>query len=183
VDETRSVPVADLLAERMSYYEQLAGGRRAVWAQVRLAGHGQLHAAMKPGQLVVVGGRPSMGKSAFALNMASHVAYEQGAPVLFVSLEMTKEELTDRLLSAYGRVEGRRISTGEAARADWGRFGRRHERGRVEPQPGDRRHPALTSSQIAGKARRVPFSSPRPGLDRDRLRPSSSEVQRQSRRT
>jgi replicative DNA helicase len=149
VDDTRSVPVADLLAERMSYYEQLAvagepSGLKFGWVDMD-----NYMPPMKPGQLVVVGGRPSMGKSAFALNMASHVAYEQGAPVLFVSLEMTKEELTDRLLSAYGRVEGRRISTGKLQERDWGRLadamsvgtvGRRHERGRVEPQPGDRRH-------------------------------------------
>ena len=74
----------------MSYDEQLAvagepSGLKFGWVDMD-----NYMPPMKPGQLVVVGGRPSMGKSAFALNMASHVAYEQGAPVLFVSLEMTK---------------------------------------------------------------------------------------------
>ena len=155
VDETRSVPVADLLAERMSYYEQLAvagepSGLKFGWVDMD-----NYMPPMKPGQLVVVGGRPSMGKSAFALNMASHVAYEQGAPVLFVSLEMTKEELTDRLLSAYGRVEGRRISTGKLQERDWGRLAD------AMSVVGSNRNlviddtPALTMFQIAGKARRA----------------------------
>lgn len=59
---------------------------------------------MKPGQMIVVAGRPSMGKTTFAMNMASHVAIELKKPVLVVSLEMSKEQLMDRLLSAVGGI-------------------------------------------------------------------------------
>ena len=155
VDENRSVPVPDILAERLNYYEHLAldgepPGLKFGWLDMD-----SRMPPMKPGQLVVVGGRPSMGKSAFAFNMATHVAYEQGAPVLFVSLEMTKEELADRLLAAHARVDGRRISTGKLDEQDWQRLVS------AISVVGSNRNlviddtPALTMFQIAGKARRV----------------------------
>lgn len=155
VDENRSVAVADLLEERLNYYEQLVANGEPPGLKFGWLDMDSRMPAMKPGQLVVVGGRPGMGKTAFALNLASNVAYGQDEPVLVVSLEMTKAELMDRLLSAHARIDGRRIATGQLQESDWQRLA---EAIRVV---GASRNlviddtPALSMLQIAGKARRV----------------------------
>jgi replicative DNA helicase len=64
------------------------------------------------GQLIVMAARPSMGKTALALNISDHVAVEQNVPVLFVSLEMGHIEIADRLLGARSRVDGSKIKRG-----------------------------------------------------------------------
>ena len=65
-----------------------------------------------PGQLVIIAARPSMGKTALALNISDHVAINTSIPVLFVSLEMGHVEIADRLLCARSRVDGHKIKTG-----------------------------------------------------------------------
>ncbi len=69
-------------------------------------------------ELVVLAARPSMGKTAFALNITENVAIEQQVPVLFVSLEMSSVELADRLLSAAARVDSKRMRSGTLSNDD-----------------------------------------------------------------
>jgi replicative DNA helicase len=69
-------------------------------------------AGFHPGQLIVLAARPSMGKTAFALNVSDHVAVKLNIPVLFVSLEMGHIEIADRLLCARSSVDGSRIRRG-----------------------------------------------------------------------
>ena len=64
-------------------------------------------------QLIILAARPSMGKTAFALNICDHVAVNLGIPVLFVSLEMGQVELAERLLCARTRVDGHKLRTGQ----------------------------------------------------------------------
>ena len=66
----------------------------------------------RPGQLIIVAARPSMGKTALTLNMCDHVAVNLRLPVLFVSLEMEHLEIVERLLSARARVDSHRLTTG-----------------------------------------------------------------------
>lgn len=70
---------------------------------------------LKPGQMVVLGGRPAMGKTTLAMNLAEDVAINQKRPVLVVSLEMSKGQLMDRLLAAVGRIPLGKIKDGSAA--------------------------------------------------------------------
>lgn len=70
---------------------------------------GGLHAS----ELVILAARPSMGKTALAMNMVEHVAIDQRQPVLFVSLEMSALELGDRLLCSRARVNGHRLRNGQ----------------------------------------------------------------------
>ncbi|MBS1128868.1 MAG: putative replicative helicase, dnaB, partial [Nitrospirae bacterium] len=72
--------------------------------------------------LVVLAARPSMGKTSFALNLADHVATTTQTPVAVFSLEMTKEQLVQRLLCARARVESRKIRTGYIRDVDWPRL-------------------------------------------------------------
>jgi len=70
------------------------------------------------GELVILAARPSMGKTAFAMNVAEKVAHDQNIPVLFVSLEMSSIELADRLLCSVARVNGHRLRNGTVSQED-----------------------------------------------------------------
>ena len=73
---------------------------------------------MHEGELVILAARPSMGKTAFSSNIAEHVAIELGRTVLFVSLEMSRLELAERMLCAYGRINGHKLRNGFISPAD-----------------------------------------------------------------
>ncbi len=70
---------------------------------------------LQPGELIVLAARPSVGKSALALNIAEHVAVDENRPVAFFSLEMSKEELAVRLLSARAEVDSQKLRKGQLA--------------------------------------------------------------------
>ena len=70
------------------------------------------------GELNVIAARPSMGKTAFALNIAEYVSCHLRVPTLFVSLEMSAIELADRLLCAHARIDGQRLRTGHTTVED-----------------------------------------------------------------
>src|SRR5262249_40473317 len=67
---------------------------------------------LQPSDLVVLAARPSMGKTAFALNIAEHVAVVEKQPVAIFSLEMSKEQLVLRLLCSHARVDAHKVRTG-----------------------------------------------------------------------
>ena len=109
---------------------------------------------LQPNALYIVGARPAMGKSAFALGMAAHAALEQRKPVLFFSLEMSHMELTQRLLCAEARVDSLRMRNGKLHAEDWPKI--TTAVGRLADAPiyiDD--NPNLTVMEIRGKARRL----------------------------
>lgn len=69
--------------------------------------------------LVILAGRPSMGKTALALNIASHVAIKEGLPVAVFSLEMSREQLATRLLCAEARIDGSKLRSGYIKKSDF----------------------------------------------------------------
>mgnify|MGYP003482407153 FL=1 len=79
----------------------------------------RMTAGLQPGDMIVVAGRPSMGKTAFALNIVEHVGVELGLPVAIFSLEMSGPQLAMRLLSSLGRLDAHRIRTGRLNDEDW----------------------------------------------------------------
>lgn len=76
-------------------------------------------AGLQKGDLIIVAGRPSMGKSAFVTSIASYVAVEEKIPVAIFSLEMSKEQLMQRFLCAQAKVEINRVRTGFLAPSEW----------------------------------------------------------------
>lgn len=86
----------------------------------------KLTAGFQSGNLIIIAGRPSMGKTAFAMNVAQHAAAPEhgGLPILVFSLEMSKEELAIRLLSSEARVSAGRMKTGRFYDEDWQRLSR-----------------------------------------------------------
>ena len=76
-------------------------------------------AGLQASDLVVMAGRPSMGKSAFVCGIAEHVAVALNKPVAFFSLEMSKEQLVQRMLCSHARVDAQKVRTGYLSHADW----------------------------------------------------------------
>lgn len=76
-------------------------------------------AGLQPSDLVLIAARPSMGKTAFVLNIAQHAAFRQNKSVAIFSLEMSKEQLVNRLLSLESHVDAQLIRTGNLKDTDW----------------------------------------------------------------
>lgn len=83
---------------------------------------------LQPGNLIVIAARPSMGKTALALCMAEHAALNDGHSVALFSLEMSGDELIQRMLSSTAVVDAGRIRSGRLAPEDWSRIGRAADR-------------------------------------------------------
>jgi replicative DNA helicase len=76
----------------------------------------------QPSDLVIIAARPSMGKTAFSLSVAQQAAIKADAKILFFSLEMSKEQLGQRLLSMEARVDSQKLKTGQLEREEWDRI-------------------------------------------------------------
>jgi replicative DNA helicase len=73
----------------------------------------------QPSDFIVIAGRPSMGKSSFAISIAEHVGVVEKIPVVFFSLEMSKEQLVQRMLCSHARVDAHKVRTGYLSSSDW----------------------------------------------------------------
>jgi replicative DNA helicase len=82
----------------------------------------RLTSGFQPGNLVIVAARPSMGKSAFGLCMAANIAIRNQIPVALFTLEMSKAEVTQRLMCSEAKVESQRLRSGKLAPDDWPRL-------------------------------------------------------------
>jgi replicative DNA helicase len=88
---------------------------------------------LQPGDMIIVAGRPSMGKTAFALNVAEHVALDLGLPVAIFSLEMPGTQLAMRMLASVGRLDQHKVRSGRLTDEEWGRL--THALGRLHDAP------------------------------------------------
>ena len=74
---------------------------------------------MQPSDLVLIAARPSMGKTAFVLNLVDHVSVRKGLPCMVFSLEMSKEQLVNRMLAMESNVDSQKLRTGSLTDSDW----------------------------------------------------------------
>ncbi len=79
----------------------------------------RMTAGLQPSDLIILAGRPSMGKTALAMNIVQHVAASDKIPVAVFSLEMSMEQLALRMLCSLGRIDSQRIRTGRLRESDW----------------------------------------------------------------
>jgi replicative DNA helicase len=84
----------------------------------------ELTSGFQPADLIIVAARPSMGKTAFTLNVAQHAAIEHNIPVAFFSLEMSKESLVQRMLTSEARIDAQRLRKGLLRDDDFPRLAR-----------------------------------------------------------
>jgi replicative DNA helicase len=91
----------------------------------------QQTSGLQPGDLIIIAGRPSMGKTAFALNIGEHVAVNAGLPVAVFSMEMGGSQLALRMLTSIGRLDASRVRTGKLNDQEWSQLsfalGKLHE--------------------------------------------------------
>jgi replicative DNA helicase len=113
----------------------------------------RMTAGLQPGDLIVLAARPSMGKTALALNIGEHVAVNEGLPVVVFSMEMGAAQLALRLVGSLGRIDQSNLRTGRLRDDEWGRLSEAVEKlGKtsmfIDESPG------LTPSEVRARARR-----------------------------
>ncbi len=114
----------------------------------------RMTSGLQPGDLVIVAGRPSMGKTALAVNMGEHVALELGHPVVVFSMEMGAAQLAMRLIGSVGRLDQHKLRTGRLGPDDWERLA--GALGRLtEAQILIDETPALNAIEVRSRARRL----------------------------
>jgi replicative DNA helicase len=117
------IAMEDIVKDSFELVEQLYQQKRYVTGlESGFKDLDTMTAGFHPGEFVVIAGRPSMGKTSFALNMASHVALKHKVPVAVFSLEMTKEQLMLRMLCSEARVKAHSVRTGYVGKQEWGKL-------------------------------------------------------------
>jgi replicative DNA helicase len=114
----------------------------------------KMTAGLQKGDLIVLAARPSMGKTAFALNIAEHVAVQEGLPVLVFSMEMGASQLALRLVGSLGRINQQNLRTGRLDSGEWERLTDSVEK-LSQVQLHIDETAGLTSSELRARARRM----------------------------
>lgn len=114
----------------------------------------RLTAGLQKSDLIVIAGRPSMGKSAFACSIMEHAGVMEKLPVAIFSLEMSKEQLVQRMLCSHARVDANKVRTGFLSQSDWPRL--TNAAGKLSEAPIYIDDSAtLSILELRGKARRL----------------------------
>ena len=151
-DSTRQID--ELLNEAMDHLETKFENDNAITGVA--TGYDDLDdllSGLQPGALNIVGARPAMGKTAFGLGMATHVAKTSGHPVVVFNLEMGHSEITQRILSSEAKVDSTKLRTGRLSESDWSKVGLAV--GRLEIPLFLDDNPQVTVMEIRAKARRI----------------------------
>ena len=115
--------IKDVLAKTQSDLERLSENKGEItglstgWYDLD-----KLTTGLHPNEFIIIAARPAMGKTAFALNLATHVAMNQDKAVAVFNLEMSAEQLAMRILSSLGQLEGFKLRTGNLMNNDWKRI-------------------------------------------------------------
>jgi replicative DNA helicase len=119
------VPMREIVSNSFETIEQLYARKELVTGlPTGFTDLDKMTSGLQTGDLIIVAGRPSMGKTAFCLNVAAHAAMDESKKkVAFFSLEMTKEQLGLRMLCSEARIDAHKLRTGYVAESDWGKLG------------------------------------------------------------
>ena len=120
---TGFVGVKELVRDNYARLEQIFTEGRSITGLA--TGYSKLDertSGLQPSELIILAARPSMGKTALALNLAQNIAVGGGQPVAVFSLEMSKESLLMRMLASQGRIDSHKFRTGHLGREDWRRI-------------------------------------------------------------
>ncbi|MDF9866547.1 replicative DNA helicase [Bacilli bacterium PM5-3] len=114
----------------------------------------QLTNGLQKGDLIILAARPSVGKTAFALNLAQNAAHISNKPVAIFSLEMGADQLIKRMISATGRIEGSKLRNGQLSDEDWLKYSKASSTLSKDPIYIDDT-PAIKVMEIASKCRKL----------------------------
>ncbi|MEC7409559.1 MAG: replicative DNA helicase, partial [Planctomycetota bacterium] len=147
--------ISDVLHEAMDRMEaRLRDDYETGSAESGFTQFDEMTGGLHSGELIILAARPSMGKTALAMNIGEYVSINQKLPVLFVSLEMSGIELADRMLCSLARVNGHRLRNGTISADDRERLIRKANEISQAPLFVDD-SPSRTVSEIAAAARRI----------------------------
>ncbi|MBI2377046.1 MAG: replicative DNA helicase [Deltaproteobacteria bacterium] len=114
------VPVSEIVKETFQRVIKLFDEKKAITGVTTgFTKLDSITSGLQPSDLVIVAGRPSMGKTAFALNLATSAALKDKRPVAVFSLEMSKEQLVTRMLCSEGRIDSFKLRGGFLSESDW----------------------------------------------------------------
>lgn len=124
IQETRGsrdfVEIRDVVLNTLKKIEQVAkAGGNVTGIPTGFQDLDRMTAGLQPSDLVLIAARPSMGKTAFVLNIAQHVAFRKDIPAAIFSLEMSKEQLVNRMLSMESHIDAQALRTGSLETQDW----------------------------------------------------------------
>lgn len=147
-------PLLSQVVERIDELYHREGGSDITGIPTGFTDLDRMTSGLQSGDLVIVAGRPSMGKTAFAMNIAEHVAIEQGLPVAVFSMEMGAVQLAMRMLGSVGMLDQHRMRTGKLLADDWPRVTHAVQRMQnaqlfIDETPG------LTVVELRARARRL----------------------------
>jgi replicative DNA helicase len=114
----------------------------------------RMTAGLQKGDLIVLAARPSMGKTAFALNIAEHVAVQEGLPVAVFSMEMGASQLALRVVGSLGRIDQQHLRTGRLRDDEWERLPEAASKLSEAPMFIDE-SPGLNPAELRARARRL----------------------------
>ena len=148
-------PIKDIIKSSFKTIEKLYEKRQLITGvPTGFTKLDELTSGLQPSDLIIVAGRPSMGKTTFALNIAQHAAIKGGIPSAIFSLEMAKEQLALRMLCSEAKVDAHRLRGGFLSEADWPKLTR--AAGNLSEAPifiDDT--PGLTALEMRAKSRRL----------------------------
>ena len=148
-------PIADLIAEARDRVDMLSRQSSPITGLATgYTDFDRLTAGLQPADLIILAGRPSMGKSALAINIAEHVAIQGQKSVAVFSMEMPSEQLAMRMIGSLSRIDQQRLRTGKLADEDWPRLTStvgvvRDARLFIDDTP------ALTPAELRARSRRI----------------------------
>lgn len=151
-DYTHVDPVVKQAVEILQKVAQNAGGLTGL-----PTGYAKLDdytAGWQKSDLVIIAGRPAMGKTSFALSLAKNIAVDYGKPIAFFSLEMSNVQLVNRLISNVCEIEGRKILNGQLGDDEWSRLDKNIDKLRNAPIYIDDT-PGMSIFELRTKARRL----------------------------
>jgi replicative DNA helicase len=150
----RLEPLLTRVVERIQELFERSGGSDVTGVPTGFADLDSKTCGLQPGDLIVIAGRPSMGKTALALNIGEHVAIDLGMPVAVFSMEMGASQLALRMLGSVGRIDQQRLRTGRLTDEDWPRLSEAIERMHAAPLYIDET-PAMNALELRARARRL----------------------------
>ncbi len=118
------VHIRDALVSSFDTLKKLTGEERSLYVGIPtgISSLDEVTTGLNRSDLIIVGARPGMGKTSFALNVARNVALQQNRTVAFFNLEMSCEQMVNRLLSSEARVSSKKLRTGLLSADEWGRL-------------------------------------------------------------
>lgn len=147
-------PLLSQVVERIDELYHREGDSEVTGIPTGFADLDKMTSGLQPGDLIIVAGRPSMGKTSFSMNIGEHVAIEQGLPVAVFSMEMGAVQLAMRMIGSVGMLDQHRMRTGKLVADDWPKLTHAVQR-MQDAQLYIDETPGLTAVELRARARRL----------------------------